>query len=163
PGFAPATPVERGGSCGKRLPEVFRTVLRSSQRFLMATMSSPVNHLYEFGPFRLDPQRRILLHENDPVSLTPKAVETLVVLVENRDRVVSKDELMKLVWPDSFVEESNLAQNIFILRKALGDSTQERRYILTVQGRGYQFVAAVEKVGTSAPAAATAEEEPLSP
>ena len=132
----------------------------------MATMSSPVNHLYEFGPFRLDPQRRVLFHENDPIALTPKAVETLLVLIENRDRVVSKDELMKTLWPDSFVEESNLAQNIFILRKALGDSSQERRYILTVQGKGYQFVAAVEKVGpqpvpTPAPDQPTANADPL--
>jgi serine/threonine protein kinase/Tfp pilus assembly protein PilF len=129
----------------------------------MATMSSPVNHLYEFGPFRLDPQRRILLHENDPVALTPKAVETLVVLVENRDRVLSKDELMKMLWPDSFVEESNLSQNIFILRKALGDSTQVRRYILTVQGKGYQFVAAVEEIGPPKVAPAVETQEVSSP
>jgi len=110
-------------------------------------MSQQIRHLYEFGPFRLDPQRRVLLCANEPVSLTPKAIETLIVLVQNRQRVVSKDELMKLLWPDSFVEESNLSQNIFLLRKALGDSTQERRYILTVPGRGYQFTEAVREVG----------------
>ena len=110
-------------------------------------MPSPIKHLYEFGPFTLDPQRRVLLSGSEPVALTPKAVETLLVLVENRDRVVSKDELMKLLWPDSFVEESNLSQNIFLLRKALGDSTQERRYILTVPGRGYQFTGTVREVG----------------
>ena len=110
-------------------------------------MSSHTRHLYEFGPFRLDAQRRVLLREKQPVGLTPKALETLLVLVENRDRVVSKDELMKTLWPDSFVEESNLSQNIFVLRKALGDSAQDRRYILTVPGRGYQFTETVREVG----------------
>jgi len=98
-------------------------------------MSSHTRHLYEFGAFRLDPQRRVLLRGKEPVGLTPKALETLLVLVENRDRVVSKDELMKMLWPDSFVEESNLSQNIFVLRKALGDSAHDRRYILTVPVR----------------------------
>jgi len=110
-------------------------------------MSSQIRHLYEFGPFRLDAKRRILLRENEPVALTPKAMETLLVLVENRERVVPKDELMKTLWPDSFVEESNLSQNIFTLRKALGDSSPDRRYILTVQGRGYQFTETVLEVG----------------
>jgi len=102
--------------------------------------------MYEFGPFRLDPQRRLLTRGTDPVPLTPKVIETLVVLIENRDRVVSKDDLMKMVWPDSFVEESNLSQNVFVLRKALGDSSQERRYIVNLPGRGYQFTEAVREV-----------------
>jgi len=113
-------------------------------------MPSQIKRLYEFGPFTLDPQRRVLLSGSEPVALTPKAMETLLVLVENRERVVSKDELMKLLWPDSFVEESNLSQNIFLLRKALGDSAQERRYILTVPGRGYQFTGIVREVGQKA-------------
>ena len=129
----------------------------------MATISSHVKHFYEFGPFRLDPQRRLLLRENGPVSLTPKAIETLVVLVERRDQVVSKDELMKVLWPDSFVEESNLSQNIFVLRKALGDSTQERRYILTVPGRGYQFVGAVREIGDRAEVQAVTMEDRSGP
>src|ERR1051326_1581193 len=111
----------------------------------MATTPSQINRLYGFGSFRLDPHKRLLLSGNEPVSLTPKVIETLIVLVENRDRVVSKDELMKALWPDSFVEESNLSKNIFLLRKALGD-TKEKRYILTVAGRGYQFVEAVREV-----------------
>jgi DNA-binding winged helix-turn-helix (wHTH) protein len=113
----------------------------------MATMPSQIKRLYEFGPFRLDPQKRLLFHGTHPVPLTPKAIETLVVLVENRARVLLKDDLMKRLWPDSFVEESNLSQNIFLLRRALGDSAQERRYILTVPGRGYQFTEAVQEVG----------------
>jgi len=111
----------------------------------MATMPSQINRLYEFGSFRLDSHKRLLLKGNEPVSLTPKVIETLIVLVENRSRVVSKDELMKTLWPDSFVEESNLSQNIFVLRKALGDS-HEKRFILTVSGKGYQFVASVEEI-----------------
>lgn len=109
-------------------------------------MSSQIKRLYEFGPFRLDPQKRVLLRGSDPVLLTPKAIETLIVLVDNRDQVVSKDHLMKTLWPESFVEESNLSQNIFVLRKALGDSAHERRYVLTVPGRGYQFTGAVREI-----------------
>jgi DNA-binding winged helix-turn-helix (wHTH) protein/tetratricopeptide (TPR) repeat protein len=108
----------------------------------MATKPSQIRHLYEFGPFRLDPQRRLLTRGTAPVPLTPKVIETLVVLVENRDRIVSKDNLMKMLWPDSFVEESNLSQNIFVLRRALG----ERRYIVNLPGRGYQFTEAVREV-----------------
>jgi eukaryotic-like serine/threonine-protein kinase len=97
--------------------------LRSSQKISLVAISGQTKHFYEFGPFRLDPRRRLLLRGNDPVSLTPKALETPIVLVENRARLVSKDDLMKALWPDSFVEESNLSQNVFVLRKALGDST----------------------------------------
>ena len=103
------------------------------------------NPLYEFGPFTLDLKKRVLLRENQPVPLTPKAFETLVVLVQNKQQVVSKDDLMKSVWPDSFVEESNLSQNIFTLRKALGDS-RHKRYIVTIPGRGYQFSEDVRKL-----------------
>jgi DNA-binding winged helix-turn-helix (wHTH) protein/TolB-like protein len=105
------------------------------------------NPLYEFGPFTLDLKKRVLLRENQPVPLTPKVFETLVVLVQNKQQVVSKDDLMKSVWPDSFVEESNLSQNIFTLRKALGDS-QNKRYIVTVPGRGYRFSEDVRELGT---------------
>src|SRR5262249_32850630 len=70
---------------------------------------------------------------------------TLLVLVQNRDRMVGKEELMKTLWPDSFVEEANLAQNIAVLRKALGDSPEEHRYILTIPGRGYRFAAKVSE------------------
>jgi eukaryotic-like serine/threonine-protein kinase len=108
-------------------------------------MSSHGKELYEFGPFRLDPSRRILLRDNHPVPLQLKAFETLLVLVRNSEQVVMKDELMKAVWPDTFVEESNLAQNIFVLRKTLGGVTGDQRYIVTIPGRGYSFA---EKVRT---------------
>jgi eukaryotic-like serine/threonine-protein kinase len=102
--------------------------------------------LYEFGPFRVDPEKQLLLRENQSVALTPKAFETLVILLRRSREVVSKDELMKAIWPDAFVEEANLSQNIFILRKALGDTAEDRRYIVTLPGRGYRFVEEVRTV-----------------
>ncbi len=78
-------------------------------------------HLLEFGPFRLDTVERMLLRNGERVPLTPKVFETLVALVEYRGHLIEKDKLMKLVWPDSFVEEANLTNNISTLRKALGD------------------------------------------
>jgi len=105
-------------------------------------MPSLTNNLYAFGDFRLDPQNRTLRLGEGPVALTPKAFEVLLLLIQHSGQVVSKNELMRAVWPDSFVEESNLTQTVFTLRKALGE-TREQRYILTVQGRGYRFVAEV--------------------
>ena len=101
------------------------------------------NQFYEFGSFRLDPAKRLLLRGQKPVPLMPKAFDTLLVLIENRDRMVGKEELLKTLWPDSFVEEANIAQNVAVLRKALGDSPEQHRYILTMPGRGYRFAARV--------------------
>ena len=101
--------------------------------------------MYEFGPFRLDPAKRLLLRGEDPVALTPKAFETLLLLVENRDRALLKDELMSRLWPESFVEEANLSQTIFVLRKILGDTAQDQRYIVTVRGTGYRFAEPVRE------------------
>ena len=101
---------------------------------------------YHFGPYRLDASQRVLLREGKPVSLTLKAFDTLHVLVEKHGHVVEKDDLMRQVWPDAFVEESNLTQNIFTLRKALGETTGEFKYIETVPRRGYRFVAPVEEI-----------------
>lgn len=97
---------------------------------------------YEFGPFRLDGIRRLLFRENQVVPLTPKVLHTLLVLVENSGRVVSKDELMKAVWPDTFVEEGNLTQNISVLRKVLGENRGDNIFIETVPRQGYRFIAA---------------------
>jgi DNA-binding winged helix-turn-helix (wHTH) protein len=102
--------------------------------------------LYEFGPFRVDPDQQVLLRDGKPVPVTPKAFDTLLILIRNSREVVSKDELMKAVWPDAFVEESNLAQNVFVLRKALGDTPDDRRYIVTLPGRGYRFAMEVRTV-----------------
>jgi DNA-binding winged helix-turn-helix (wHTH) protein/tetratricopeptide (TPR) repeat protein len=99
--------------------------------------------IYEFGPFRMDPGMQVLLRENQPIAVTPKAFETLLALVRRSHDVVTKEELLKEIWPDSFVEESNLSQNIFMLRKALGDTAENRQYIVTLPGKGYRFVAPV--------------------
>jgi eukaryotic-like serine/threonine-protein kinase len=109
-------------------------------------MNNQGKELYEFGPFRLDPGKRILLRDNQPVPLQLKAFETLLVLVRHSEQVVLKDDLMKTVWPDSFVEESNLAQNVFVLRKTLGDSVGDHRYIVTISGRGYSFAEKVRVI-----------------
>lgn len=97
------------------------------------------HRFYDFGLFRVDAARRLLLRRGEPVPLTPKAFDILLVLIQNRDRVVEKDELMKLVWPDTSVEENNLTRNISTLRKALEEGPNEHRFIVTIPGHGYQF------------------------
>ena len=104
-------------------------------------MSLSFRGLYRFDGFELSPSGRAFLRNGKPVAVSPKAFEVLTYLVINPGRVVTKDELLKAVWPDSFVEESNLAQHISWLRKALGDKSN---YIVTVPGRGYQFTAKVQ-------------------
>jgi len=109
-------------------------------------MVSKTRHFYEFGPFRVDPDHRQLLREKQPVPLQPKAFDILLVLVENSERVVLKDDLMRMVWPGTFVEETNLAQNISVLRRTLGEAVGENRYIVTLPGRGYRFAGTVRLV-----------------
>jgi TolB-like protein/DNA-binding winged helix-turn-helix (wHTH) protein/Tfp pilus assembly protein PilF len=109
-------------------------------------MSEETKHFYEFGPFRLDPRKRRLMRDGEPVRLTPKALDLLLVLIEERGRTVEKDELLEKVWAGTVVEENNLNQNITALRKSLGDSRQDSQYIATVPGIGYRFVADVRKV-----------------
>jgi DNA-binding winged helix-turn-helix (wHTH) protein/TolB-like protein/Tfp pilus assembly protein PilF len=106
-------------------------------------MSKPAADFYEFDGFRLDARKRLLQRAGEVLSLTPKAFDTLLALVESGGRVIEKDELMQAVWPDTIVEESALARNIYLLRKTLGESPEEHRYIVTVPGRGYRFVANV--------------------
>jgi pimeloyl-ACP methyl ester carboxylesterase/DNA-binding winged helix-turn-helix (wHTH) protein len=112
-----------------------------------------MNHpsLYEFGPFRLDPDERLLLRSGQPIPLAHKVFETLLVLVQNSGRALGKDKLMEMIWPDSFVEETNLAQNISILRKALGEGTEGAKYIETVPKLGYRFVIPVKEVSNEQP------------
>ncbi|MEP7270624.1 MAG: winged helix-turn-helix domain-containing protein [Acidobacteriota bacterium] len=109
-------------------------------------MDKEENTLYEFGPFRLDLVEKVLWREGGSVSLTPKAFDTLVVLVDRRGHLVEKDELIKQLWPDNFVEDNSLSQNIYLLRKALGEDAHEQRFIETVPRRGYRFIADVRKV-----------------
>ena len=100
-------------------------------------MGQQDNHSYDFGRFRLKPAERVLLREGELVPLTPKVFEILVTLVEHGGQVVAKDDLMKRVWPNTFVEEGNLTQNISLLRKALGESSGGVQFIETVPRRGY--------------------------
>lgn len=103
-------------------------------------MSSPV---FVFGQFYFDPAKRLLLCDGTPVSITPKALDTLRILIENRNRVVSKSELLGQLWPDTAVEEAGLSQQIFLLRKALGDDSNSPQFIATLSRRGFRFVAEV--------------------
>lgn len=113
-------------------------------------MSPRAQHLYEFGSYRLDTAEQRLLRNGKPVPLTPKAFETLVALVERSGHLVGKDELMKAVWSDAFVEESNLTNNVYELRKVLGQGEDGRSYIETVPKRGYRFAAPVQELPTDA-------------
>ena len=108
-------------------------------------MSLRGKQFYEFGPFRLDPDERVLLRGDEPVTLPPKVFDTLLVFVRHSGHVVTKEELMRELWPDSFVEESNLTQNVFLLRRAL-DGAGGQRYIETLPKRGYRFSAGVREV-----------------
>ena len=119
---------------------------------------------YVFDRFRLETSSRRLLCDQAPVAVTVKAFDILAALVENAGRVVDKDELMRRVWPDAIVEEANLSQQIFLLRKALGESPKDHRYIATVPRRGYRFVADVTRLrepdGPSRTAAVPVESRP---
>lgn len=110
-------------------------------------MSSPQSGVYKFGEFRIEAGKRLLLRGGALVALTPKAFDTLLHLIQNRQRVVEKDELMQAIWPDTSVEENNLNQNISTLRRVLGESRGENRYIATIPGKGYRFIADVEGGG----------------
>lgn len=115
-----------------------------------------MQQIYEFGEFHLEVAERQLLRNGQPILLAPKVFDTLVVLVENAGRLLSKDELMQKLWPNTFVEEVSLAQNISQLRKALGDPAGEGQIIQTVAKRGYRFVAPV-RMGSEGPLSKVAE------
>lgn len=131
-------------------------------------MAAPVNVLYEFGPFQLEPPERLLLCDGRPVSLPPKAFDLLLVLVDRSGHLVEKDELLSMVWPGAFVEEGNLAVTVSLLRKALNDDRSHPRYIETVSKKGYRFVAAVKRhdecallIDSSKPNASEIEPRPI--
>lgn len=105
-----------------------------------------INLNYKFGPFRLDTEQRLLFHDDRPVSLAPKVFETLLLLVQKAGNIVEKNLIMNELWPGRYVEEANLTQNIFTLRKVLGESESKDQYIETVPKRGYRFVAPVEEI-----------------
>ena len=127
---------------------------RDSSSAAKENPSQETLRLYQFGPFRLDPTERKLLRGNEIVALTPKAFDTLHLLVRNSGRVLEKDELIRMLWPDTFVEEGSLSNHIFLLRKALGENPA---LIETVPRRGYRFVGAVRQFPRAAP---THREEP---
>ena len=104
---------------------------------------------YEFEDFRLDPAERTLMRGGNFIPVTPKVFETLFALVENAGRIDGKEELMREIWQDRFVEESNLTFNIGMLRKALGDDAAKPTYVETVPRRGYRFIAEVQRVNES--------------
>ena len=109
-------------------------------------MQTPPANFYEFGAFQLDPVKRLLRRlDGTPVPLTPKVFETLLYMVEHHDSVMDKERIMEAVWPDSIVEENNLAQAIWKLRQVFGETPGSHSYIVTVPGRGYRFVAEVNK------------------
>ncbi len=109
-------------------------------------MNAEEKHFYRFKAFRLDVAERQLLHHNMPVSLTPKAFDVLAVLVERSGHLVEKDELLRLVWSDSFVEEANVARVVHTLRKTLGEDENGNKFIETVAKKGYRFVAKVSEI-----------------
>jgi TolB-like protein/DNA-binding winged helix-turn-helix (wHTH) protein/Flp pilus assembly protein TadD len=111
-------------------------------------MSLLINHFYRFGEFTFDADQKVLLRQGKPLLMAPKVVETLLTLVQNSGRIVEKEELMTRLWPDTFVEESNLTYSIVQLRKTLGDDARRPRYIETVHKRGYRFIADVEEVSS---------------
>ena len=109
-------------------------------------MDKPLQPVYEFGDFRLDATKRLLLKDDEAVPLMPKAFDTLLYLVEHSGKVIERDELMAAIWADTIVEENNLTQNISSLRRLLGEKHGENQFIATVPGHGYKFVAAVRRV-----------------
>jgi Tol biopolymer transport system component/DNA-binding winged helix-turn-helix (wHTH) protein len=115
---------------------------------------------FEFGPFLLDPARRSLLRDGVPQSLPPKAFDVLALLVECRERVVSKEELLSTLWADTFVEEGNLSQQIFVLRRTLNGLSESPEYIATIPRRGYRFTAQVIERSKSERLAESAPNEP---
>ncbi len=159
----------------KAVTKSFENSERSRKEF-GNPMSKQARQFYEFGPFRLDKIEHFLLRENEVVPLAPKLFEILLVLVENSGHLLTKEELMKVVWPDSYVEEGNLSRNISTLRKMLGGGAEESKYIETVPKRGYRFVADVrqsvadpsdlimrERVRAHMVIEETTEDEPLPP
>ena len=110
-----------------------------------------MSNLYRFGQFALDSRRRTLSRADSAIVLTPKAFDVLLFLVQSPNRLVTKEELLKAVWADTFVEEGNLTQYISHLRKALGDNPEDARLIVTIARKGYQFTGNVSVAEATAP------------
>ncbi len=117
-------------------------------KFSARFMDKKPRHIYEFGAFHLDAEERLLLRDGEAVALSPKAFDVLLVLVQQPGHLLEKEELLNTVWPNSFVEENNLADNISKLRKTLGEGENGHKFIETIPKRGYRFVANVSEVAT---------------
>jgi DNA-binding winged helix-turn-helix (wHTH) protein/TolB-like protein/Flp pilus assembly protein TadD len=126
-------------------------------------MSELEPQIYEFGDFRVDVPRRLLLRSGEAVPLRPRVFDALLCLVRHHGQVVEKDELMRSIWPDAFVEENNLNQSVSTLRRALGETSGENRYVATVPGRGYRFVAEVRTRSADVPDGEAAQQVPRVP
>src|SRR5947209_4102003 len=112
-------------------------------------------HLYKFGGYCLDVEERVLRRGDEPLTLPPKDLETLIVLVQRAGHIVEKEELLEKVWPGVFIEEGNLSRRIFNLRQVLGDGSDGQKYIETIPRRGYRFVAEIEEDVSPAPLVAS--------
>src|SRR2546423_8106718 len=130
----------------------FEFPLETVRKLVRSVMSRRIRHLYEFGPFRLDPEKPCLWRNGEPVPLTPKAVETLILLIQQNGKLVEREDLMRAIWPDTFVEDGNLNFNVSMLRKALGTDEAGGQYIQTVPRHGYRFSAEVREVTEEVPA-----------
>src|SRR5215813_2607410 len=120
--------------------------------------TSMAGMLYRFGPFQFDPNTRLLYRADERIALTPKAADLLLVLLQHDRRLLGKEELLRLVWPDTFVEDGNLSKHIFFLRKTLGETDEGAAYIETVPKRGYRFVGPVDRADGDNGAAIEVEE-----
>ena len=145
------------GSCAGWLLAVLKPEKENSkvipkefERALLVANPLQTGHLYKFGCFQLDPSEHLLLRDGQTVALTPKTFDLLVFLVSHRGRLVTKDQILEAVWPESFVEEANLTVSVSALRKALGERPGEKHYIDTVPKKGYRFTARVTEVDGSA-------------
>lgn len=119
--------------------------MQKLRKFPKSSEEASQEHLYTFGPFRLDPVKRLLMRGSELISLSPKDFDLLCVLVQSQGEVLLKEELMRSLWPDTIVEEGNLNRHISTIRRVLGESPNAHEFIVTVPGRGYRFVAAVEE------------------
>src|SRR5580704_10338695 len=131
------------GVCGSG---VVKKGVKTRQSRSKMDVKAPDEGQYRFGPFLLDPRERVLSRDGSTVPLTHRLFETLLAFVRAPGRVLTKDELMEAVWPGRYMEEASLKQAIFTLRKALSDSGDDAKYIVTAPGRGYSFAAPVQQL-----------------
>src|SRR6185295_13278739 len=141
-----AAPASRRTLSPDARKSLWRFIEKLFKNYLSA-MNPQIDHIYEFGEFRMETAERLLLGKQGPIFLTPKEFDTLLILVQQSGHLIAKDELIQRVWPDTTVEDGNLARNVWALRKALGDDKGEHSYIETIPKLGYRFLAPVPELG----------------